>query len=93
MFSIALQSQHKVNYQLRNRFGYVCSHVLLLELFILSYVAEDMIGDSAELLICLCRFIARQGRPKQILLDNVKHFKTASKVLDDLWKEYDKNNQ
>ena len=47
-------------------------------------LAEDMTAE--EFLLCLRRFIARRGKPKQILSDNAKHFKTASKVLDDIWK-------
>ena len=47
-------------------------------------LAEDMTAE--EFLLCLRRFIARRGSPKQILSDNAKHFKTAKKVLDDIWK-------
>ena len=47
-------------------------------------LAEDMTTE--EFLLCLRRFIARRGRPKQILSDNAKHFKTAKKVLDDISK-------
>ena len=48
-------------------------------------VVEDL--SAQEFLLCLRRFIARRGTPRQIISDNAKQFKTASTVMSKAWKE------
>ena len=84
MLSGTLLKIHKLNHRPQRKSGYVCLPALLLELHIHLELAEDM--TTKEFILCLCRFIARRGRPKQILSDNAKHFKTTRKVLNDIWK-------
>ena len=49
----------------------------------------ELIDDlsAQEFLLCLHRFIARRGMPRQIISDNAKQFKTASTVLNKAWSE------
>ena len=42
-------------------------------------LVEDMSGS--EFLLCLRRFMARCGVPRQIISDNAKHFKAAKQIL------------
>ena len=40
-----------------------------------------------QFLLALRRFIARRGKPTQIMLDNAPQFKLAKTVIDKAWKE------
>ena len=43
--------------------------------------------SAEEFLLCLRRFIARRGTPRQIFSDNAKQFKTARTVLARAWED------
>ena len=47
----------------------------------------ELINDmSAEqFLLCLRRFIARRGKPKEIISDNASQFKLAKSTVDEAW--------
>ena len=46
---------------------------------------KDMTAE--QLLLALRRFIARRGKPTQIILDNAPQFKLAKTAIDKAWKE------
>lgn len=46
-------------------------------------VVEDMTAE--EFILCLRRFIARRGVPRQIISDNAKQFKVAKSTLNKAW--------
>jgi len=46
---------------------------------------KDMTAE--QFLLALRRFIARRGKPTQIILDNAPQFKFAKTVIDKVWKE------
>ena len=48
----------------------------------------ELVGDltTEQFLGCLRRFIARRGRPQQIISDNAPHFKLAASVLEKAWR-------
>lgn len=48
-------------------------------------LVEDMTAD--QFMMCLRRFIARRGKPKQIISDNASQMKLVEKTLDKAWKE------
>ena len=50
-------------------------------------VQLELINDmSAEqFLLCLRRFIARRGKPKEIISDNASQFKLAKSTVDEAW--------
>ena len=44
---------------------------------------NDMSAE--QFLLCLRRFIARRGKPKQIILDNAPQFKLTKSTVDEAW--------
>ena len=42
---------------------------------------------SDQFILCLRRFIARRGTPRQIISDNAKQFKSARKILAQVHQE------
>ena len=46
-----------------------------------------------KFLLALRRFIARRGKPTQIILDNAPQFKLAKTALDKAWKETISNHE
>ena len=59
---------------------WVCLFTCLVVRAIHLEIVEDMSAD--QFLLCLRRFIARRGTPRQIISDNAKQFKSARKVLN-----------
>ena len=47
----------------------------------------ELVGDmtTEEFILCLRRFMARRGVPRQIVSDNAKQFKLAKATLDQAW--------
>ena len=48
-------------------------------------LVEDMTAE--QFLSALCWFIARRGKPDQIILDNVPNFKVTKNVVDMAWEK------
>ena len=48
-------------------------------------LVEEMSAE--EFLLCLRRFIARRGMPRQVVSDNAQQFKAARSVLERAWRD------
>ena len=44
----------------------------------------DMTAE--QFLLCFRRFISQRGTPREIISDNAQQFKTASSVINRIWK-------
>ena len=58
---------------------WVCLFTCMVVRAIHLELVEGMSAD--EFLLCLHRFMARHGVPRQIISDNAKHFKAAKQML------------
>ena len=47
-------------------------------------LAGDLSGE--EFLLCLKRFIARRGKPKEFVWDNAPQFKMVKRSTDKIWR-------
>ena len=59
---------------------WVCLFTCLVVRAVRLEIVEDMSVD--KFLLCLRRFMARRGTPRQIISDNAKQFKLARKILN-----------
>ena len=48
---------------------------------------------AGQFLLALRRFIARRGKPIQIILDNAPQFKNTKTAIDKTWKETISNHE
>ena len=62
---------------------WVCLFTCLTVRAIHLEVVEDMTAE--EFILCLRRFMARRGVPRQIISDNAKQFKVAKSMLNKAW--------
>jgi len=64
---------------------WVCLFTCLVVRAIHLEIVEDISTD--QFILCLRRFIARRGTPRQIISDNAKQFKSARKILAQIHQE------
>ena len=70
---------------------WVCLFTCLVVRAIHLEIVEDMSAD--QFLLCLRRFMARRGTPRQIISDNAKQFKLARKTLNKAQQETLQHNK
>ena len=68
-----------------NKKTWICLFICLVTRAIHLELMKDMTAE--EFLCGFLRFISIRGTPAEITSDNALHFKTASKVLDLVWKD------
>ena len=63
--------------------------VCLFTCFTIRAIHIDLVEDMSteEFLLCLCRFVARCGIPRLIILDNAQQFKAVRTVFTKAWRD------
>lgn len=73
----------KVNGESSTRKVWVCLFTCLAVRAVHLELIHDMSGE--EFLLCLRKFIARRGKPKEIISDNAPQFKLVKSTVDEAW--------